>query len=209
MNLNNWPDSAHMINPELLQPNALEDVALIPKERQFDIITVELLEAIKEQYLLDWFGTHGIFHWHRVHENGIRLSSQEGVNPKVVQLFSVLHDACRKNEYKDHGHGKRGAELALKLRDHLPLNDNELALLVKACELHTGTHNHENITIQSCWDTDRLDLGRVGKYPNPDLLCTNMAKDEKVIAWAYHKSMIDGLPDMPFGLSGFDHDQFK
>ncbi len=193
-------------SPEFPFLKDIEEVSHIREEEQFDTITIELLQEIKKQYKLDWYGTHGIFHWHRVYEIGMKLSSQKGVNPKVVCLFSVLHDACRHNEHKDHKHGKRGAELTLKLRDHLPLNDNEMALLVKACELHTNTHNHDNITIQACFDTDRLDLGRVGKDPDPYLLCTHMAKNEKVIEWAYHKSMVDELPDMPFGLSGFDHE---
>ena len=88
------------------------------------IITIELLAEIKNHYKLRWMGTHGITHWHRVYENGVMLSEQAGVNPKVVQLFSIFHDSQRKNEHTDKYHGKRGSQLALKLRDHLPINDD-------------------------------------------------------------------------------------
>ena len=166
------------------------------------IITIELIAQIKKQYPLRWHGTHGILHWNRVYQNGVKLASQKGVNAKIVELFSVFHDSQRLNEGKDLNHGQRGAELAGKLREYLPLNDDELDLLVTACSLHTSTLDHENITVQVCMDSDRLDLGRVGHIPDPDRLCTPMAKMDKTIQWAYHRSLNDnGLPEIPFGLS--------
>jgi len=165
------------------------------------IIITELLEIFKEQYRLNWFGTHGVIHWNRVFDNGTKLSEQQGVNVRVVQLFSVFHDACRRNEHRDKYHGSRGAELAIKLRKYCPLDDTEFALLTTACELHTNTLNHENITVQACFDSDRLDLGRVGIYPDPDRLCTTMAKKKKTIESAYHRSLNNNeLPENAFGL---------
>ncbi len=169
------------------------------------IISIDLLVKIKKQYRLKWHGTHGVIHWNRVFDNGIKLAEQEGVNTRVVQLFSVFHDACRRNEHWDRNHGKRGAELAVKLREYLPLNDDEFDLLVTACSLHTNTLDHEDITVQACMDSDRLDLGRVHKYPDPDRLCTPMAKEKKIIEWAYHRSINDNkLPDQPFGFSSLE-----
>ena len=171
-----------------------------------NIITAELLSIIKEQYQLKWSGIHGVIHWHRVYINGIKLSEQEGVNVRVVQLFSVFHDSQRKNEHRDKNHGKRGAELAIKLRKYCPLDDAEFALLIIACELHTKARDHDNITVQACFDSDRLDLGRVGTMPNSDRLCTPMAKETKTIQWAYHRSLNDNeLPDQPFGLGRCDN----
>ncbi len=169
------------------------------------IITIELIAKIKAQYRLEWNGIHGVKHWNRVYENGFRLSQQGGVNSKIVQLFSIFHDSCRVNEDRDCNHGTRGAELAVKLRKMIPLNDAEFALLKTACEMHTNTLNHENITVQACFDSDRLDLGRVGHYPDSDRLCTLMAKNRKTIEWAYHRSLNDNeLPDHPFGLGSFE-----
>jgi len=169
-----------------------------------NVITLELLSKIKQQYRLKWHGTHGAIHWSRVFEIGVRLSRQEDVNPRVVQLFSVFHDSRRKNEHWDKNHGQRGAELAIQFRDHCSLEDDEFDLLVTACTLHTSTINHENRTIQACFDSDRLDLGRVSKYPDADLLCTPMAKDPKMIEWAYQRSLVHELPKDPFGLSDFN-----
>ena len=103
------------------------------------IITIELLAEIRKNYKLRWMGTHGIVHWSRVYESGVILSEQAGVNLKILQLFSIFHDSQRQNEHTDKHHGKRGAELAIKLRGMIPLNDAEFTLLTTACELHTNT----------------------------------------------------------------------
>lgn len=163
-------------------------------------ITIELIAEIKKNYSLKWMGIHGISHWHRVYQNGVMLSEQSGVNPNVVSLFSIFHDSQRNNENWDKNYGKRGAELAIKLRGMIPLNDAEFDLLTTACELHTNTLGHHNVTVKACMDADRQDLGRVGKYPNHKLLCTPLAKQKKIIEEAYKRSLVHELPDQPFGL---------
>jgi uncharacterized protein len=169
------------------------------------IITIELIARIKAQYRLEWYGTHGIKHWNRVFNNGMILAEQEGVNVRVIQHFSIFHDACRRNEHLDKNHGKRGADLARELRKHCPLDDSEFGLLTTACELHTSALNHENITVQACFDSDRLDLGRVGVFPDKNRLCTPLAKEQKTIEWAYHRSINDyRLPYQPFGLASLE-----
>ena len=167
------------------------------------IITTQLLSKIREHYSLNWYGTHGIYHWSRVHENSLRLVEQEGVNSSVVQLFSVLHDSQRKTEHFDPNHGPRGAKLALTLREYLPLDDDEILLLTTACSLHTSARTHEDITIAACFDSDRLDLVRIGAIPDPNYLCTPMAKLPETIAWALKKNMDNHLPDNAFGIVGY------
>jgi len=126
------------------------------------------------------------------------------VNQKVVQLFSIFHDSQRVNEHTDENHGGRGVQLALKLRDMCPVTDDEFELLVTACSQHTIALNHNDITVQACFDSDRLDLGRVGKSPDPELLCTPMAKTSEVRDWAYRNSLTHKLPSMPFGIHEWD-----
>jgi len=177
------------------------------KDPQLSIITIELLAKIKAHYKLRWHGIHGIIHWSRVYENGVRLSTQKGVNGKVVQLFSVFHDSQRENEGRDPYHGRRGAELAIKLQEYCQLNDLEFELLTTACELHTKQLTHQNVTIQACFDSDRLDLGRVGIRPIPERLCTTLGKQKETIEWAYNRSQDKyELPDKAFGLGGYGGD---
>lgn len=169
------------------------------------LITLELITVIKEQFRINWSGIHGISHWSRVYSNGMQLSEQTGANQKVVQLFSVFHDSRRHNEHLDPKHGPRGAELATHLREnHFPLlTDEEFDLLHQACCLHTKAATHDNITVQTCFDADRLDLGRVGKMPKAKYLCTNAAKSQEMIARAYQRSIDGYVPENVVGMFVF------
>ena len=46
-----------------------------------------------------------------------------------------------------------------------------------------------DVTVQTCWDADRLDLGRVGIRPHPRYLCTPAARSAEVIEWAHARSL--------------------
>jgi uncharacterized protein len=45
-----------------------------------------------------------------------------------------------------------------------------------------------DVTIQTCWDADRLDLGRVGTKPNPTYLGTAAARNQEFMADAVKRS---------------------
>ena len=137
----------------------------------------ELLEYIRPRFRLDWRGHHGIAHWGRVETRGLALCRLTGANPKVVVLFSIFHDSCRENEYTDPLHGTRGARLAEQLHGKLfTATDAEMSLLIDACIRHSDGHLEADITVQTCWDADRLDLPRVGIRPLAKYLCTDSAK---------------------------------
>jgi uncharacterized protein len=125
-----------------------------------------ILHAVLEGYALPWGGDHGVAHWARVLENGLRLARETSADVEVVRLFAVLHDSRRVNEATDPEHGPRAAEFARSLRGRLfDLSDHEFHLLHRACAGHTHERTHPDVTIQTCWDADRLDLGRVGITP--------------------------------------------
>jgi uncharacterized protein len=159
------------------------------------LISSELMQAILNHYALPQLGTHGVSLWARVIENGTLLAQQTGAMIEVVQLFAVFHDSQRINESRDHGHGRRGAELAWELRGtFFDLSDSDFELLYFACVHHTDGSTAGDVTVQTCWDADRLDLGRVGIKPDPRLLCTSAARDPQVIAWAYDRSLVRVVP---------------
>jgi uncharacterized protein len=152
-----------------------------------DLHVIELLKAIKEQYSLDWDGIHGISHWARVWENGMRLAEETGANKEVVGYFALFHDARRFNEGRDRDHGRRGADLAAQWRgDLFDLDDLLFELLYTACVHHTDGLIEADVSIQVCWDADRLDLGRVGIQPAAHRLCTEAAKE--AIPWATERA---------------------
>ena len=161
------------------------------------MITPQLINAILDNYPLSINGVHGIAHWARVRENGLRLAKLTGANETITELFAIFHDSQRLSDGSDYNHGVRGAQFARTLHGNLfELSKSHFELLCDACEKHTSGTTHEDITVQTCFDADRLDLGRVGIMPDPDLLCTNMAKQEKTINWAYENSINDYTPDI-------------
>ena len=174
---------------------------MAPNYSNIDLITPDLITDIRNQFQINWNGIHGISHWARVYDNGMKLAGQTGANKTVVQLFSVFHDSCRLNEGIDPNHGPRGAELAAQYRNtHLKtLVNEEFDLLYAACRLHTSASTHEEVTIQTCFDSDRLDLGRVGTIPDPQYLCTKVAKSADVINWALENSEWGRIPNNILG----------
>lgn len=170
------------------------------------IITIDLLKKIKAHAILDWnSGLHGFSHFARAFRFGMRLCKyHQEINQKVVQLFSILHDSQRRNEHLDKWHGPRGAELAVHLRPYLPITDDEFSILVTACSLHTVEKTHENVTVQACFDSDRLDLWRIiGTVPDPDFLSTPTAKLPETIEWTKAYSRSRKMPDNAFGIENF------
>jgi uncharacterized protein len=156
-----------------------------------------IIRKILEGYVLPVDGIHGLCHWGRVLENGLRLAGETGANVKVVTLFALFHDARRYNESWDPGHGCRGAELAMSLRtEWFHLSDPEAMLLYEACALHTESLTTGDITIQTCWDADRLDLGRVGMIPRARRLCTEVAQRPETIQWAHQRSVQGLIPQV-------------
>ena len=156
-----------------------------------------LIHRILEDYSLPWHGTHGVGHWARVLENGLRLARQTKANVEVVQLFAIFHDSCRVSDGTDPEHGERGGDLALALRDKwLVLSDEEFELLYEACAGHTDGETEADITIQTCWDADRLDLGRVAVCVDREKLCTKAAKTPEILEWANDRAWSEVIPQL-------------
>ncbi len=156
-----------------------------------------LVHRILEDYALRWDGTHGVGHWARVLENGLQLADATGAKIEVVQLFAILHDSRRVSDGVDDDHGQRGAELAADLRgDLFTLSDDDFELLYEACVAHSDGLIEGHVTIQTCWDADRLDLGRVGMIPAPKLLCTPAAKAPEMLKWADGRAAFEVVPDL-------------
>ncbi len=155
-----------------------------------------ILHAVLEEYDLPWTGYHGVAHWARVLENGLHLAAETGADVEVVQLFALLHDSRRISEGWDPDHGPRAADYAAELHGGLfHLRDSQFGLLRRACAGHTHEKTHADITIQTCWDADRLDLGRVGIRPDPTYLGTTAARRPDTISWADARAWAAVVPE--------------
>ncbi|MFA6294483.1 MAG: hypothetical protein WC637_22015, partial [Victivallales bacterium] len=121
--------------------------------------------AIKH-FKLETCSIHGEDHWERVYRYGMAVARRNGADAIVVTLFAFLHDACRRDDGADLEHGKRSAELVMKMQGKIfSITDTQLISLAEACRHHTDGKCSDDPTIGTCWDADRLDLGRVGIIP--------------------------------------------
>ncbi|WP_310600751.1 hypothetical protein [Desulfobulbus sp.] len=58
-----------------------------------------------------------------------------------------------------------------------------------------AARTHDEVTVRTCFDADRLDLARTGATVNPDFFCTDAAKDPRLIAWASGRSLAGIVSD--------------
>jgi uncharacterized protein len=152
-------------------------------------VAQDLLRRVQREFALKLDGIHGEAHWARVRRNGLLLAEQTGADSHLVELFAYLHDSKRLNDGWDLEHGQRAADFARSLQDSLLfLAEDDLELLAYACAHHSEGLTDAHVTVQTCWDADRLDLGRIGIEPDPRHLCTAAAQDSAMIARALRQS---------------------
>ena len=152
-------------------------------------ISQDFIDFARDRFRLDWAGIHGASHWARVRRNGLLLAEHCGADRQVVEWFAFVHDLERHDDFKDPRHGHRAADLAEDLNGRFfHLSAEQLSLLQTACCGHSNGQTKADATVMVCWDADRLDLGRVGIYPNARYLCTTTARETSFIEAAYSRS---------------------
>ena len=141
------------------------------------MIATHLLAHLEASSLLYRSRVHGLHHWETVARNGLYLAQFTGADPDVVVHFAYFHDSRRKNENYDPRHGPRAASFLKSIREEVALEDDQFQLLIRACSGHTHAWKSACPTLGTCWDADRLDLGRVGIRPRSRYLFTDRAKE--------------------------------
>lgn len=145
-----------------------------------------MLKAIKDQLKINWHGIHGANHWARVLHHGLTIGKERGADLFVIEFFAFLHDSQRYSDGRDEWHGLRAADYAHSLQgkyfDLLPAQLDDLCYAMK---WHSYGSVQTKVNLQTCWDADRLDLGRVNKTPDPKLLSEEAAKYiESAVKWS-------------------------
>ena len=123
----------------------------------------ELLRYLRKQFRLDWHGIHGAAHWARVRLNGVTMARANGA--RAADFVAGLNGA------------------------YFQLDALGLDMLVHACRHHSDGMTEADLTIQTCWDSDRLDLARVGIWPDPQRLCTAAAREPSFMELAIDRSL--------------------
>ncbi len=80
-----------------------------------DFKYLDLIEQIKQDFKIDYYGNHGINHWRRVYTNTQKLSNHYNLESEVFELFALLHDSKRHDECEDKHHGVRAVGYIQKL----------------------------------------------------------------------------------------------
>jgi uncharacterized protein len=146
-----------------------------PRHINFD----RLWDLVPRGFALGLQSTHGPNHWRRVEAFGLQIAKHTpGVDIDVIRLFALFHDCRRENENRDPGHGARGAALAFDLyhQEFRQLEDMAFDRLITACCWHTHRTHTDDLTIGACFDSDRLDLGRIGIIPEASYFNTAIAR---------------------------------
>lgn len=145
-----------------------------------------LLALVLGQFRISKDGLHGPNHWARVRRHARTVGQATGADLLVVELFAFLHDSQRRNEEEDPLHGPRGADYAASLHGvHFDLEAIRLEKLCFAIRHHSDGGRSQDPSIQTCWDADRLDLGRVGIKPSAKYLSPAAAGEiEAAYRWS-------------------------
>lgn len=142
-----------------------------------EINYVALQDYVYEHRRTDDHTVHGLDHWNQVEYNGLLLAKRTHADVTIIRLFALLHDSCRENDKYDPEHGPRGAELAKALRGQFfDLDDERFGWLYHACQNHTRETASGIVAIDTCYDADRLDLGRVGLPLDASKMATEYGK---------------------------------
>ena len=94
----------------------------------------------------------------------------------------MLHDSKRHDEFQDKHHGKRASEFVqiLLAESSINLNEEDSSRLIYVCANHTYSDKKHplfnDLIVQICFDSDRLDIDRVGYMVNTKYLATDYAK---------------------------------
>ena len=135
-----------------------------------------LFDAIKRNSSIFSSLYHGGYHWRTVERNGLYLAHHTGADTDVISHFAYLHDCMRENEDDDPKHGPRAAKFAKQYRSLVDLDERQFDQLLAACSGHTFGQKTKCPTVATCWDADRLDIGRVGVVPDAQYMFSAEAK---------------------------------
>ena len=142
---------------------------------------LQLKEYASENLIMSSSSIHGFSHWDRVWSYGQAIGWSEDADMDVVEYFAYLHDCQRWDDGHDPGHGGRAAVFAKENRELFDLSDVQFKQLIRAVSGHTdampGCKAGNDPTLAVCWDSDRLDIDRVGLVVEPQYLFTDMAKE--------------------------------
>jgi uncharacterized protein len=164
----------------VVDPRNVKDIQLVHHTTRPTWIE-HIKNKLLSQFRLGRQTAHGSDHWDKVDRNAVELHRHvPEADLMVARLFAIFHDSCRRDECCDPQHGHRAADLVIEWRRGGKLEeitDEQFTKLEYAIRYHNGGKPADDPTIGVCFDSDRLDLIRVGIVPDPTRLSTQAARD--------------------------------
>ncbi len=120
-------------------------------------------------------GLHGISHLRRVAILSGRLAEAVGEDVESAVVMGFLHDCARRNDGNDLEHPHDSAVLARGLIERF-FPHLEVDRICDAIEGHAGGEVTTDPLTACLWDADRLELKRIGRTIDLELLSTKVAK---------------------------------
>lgn len=147
---------------------------------------LDYLKTVNETAFISFY--HGITHWQHVEAFGLLMQEKcPAADKEVIRWFAYLHDSMRGNDEYNTEHGLAAAKFINKIRKTFlkDLSDNQIKLLKLACKYHTVRRKTDNLTVNICFDADRLDLPRVGIKPEVRRMASEVGRELALIP--YHE----------------------
>lgn len=145
---------------------------------------LDYLKTVNETAFISFY--HGITHWQHVEAFGLLMQSRcPAADKEVIRWFAYLHDSMRGNDEFNMEHGPAAAKFIGKIRKTYlkELSDEQIRLLKLACKYHTSRRKTDDLTINICFDADRLDLPRVGITPEVRRMASEVGRELALIPY--------------------------
>lgn len=162
-----------------------------------ELLSDAALAFTHARFILSQHSNNGPQHWYAVTEIGRFLAARSlNVDPQVVELFAVLPDHGRMNEFHDPEHGARAADVLLdRLALVAELTEQQRSDLEYAIRWHNDAHAiATNTTVAACWSADRFQLLRLGIEPRLELLPLTEAHSAEAVTFSRQIAQIETPP---------------
>lgn len=148
-----------------------------------------LLERLDNAFRLKNSDYHNKKHWNRVFKISKYIAELNNIQSDIFKYFALFHDVGRTDDEYNLNHGEKGANLAIKYRKYIDLNDEEFEKLIFACKWHTkpldiNNKFYKDNIINICWDADKLDLVRLNMEIKKEKLFNKYSKLDSTIDFA-------------------------
>jgi len=118
---------------------------------------------------------HGISHLRRVSILSGRLASTVGEDVEMAVVMGFLHDCARRDDKSGDDHARDSAILARRLlKRFYPHLDAER--MCRAIARHADGEVSDDMLFGCLWDADRLELKRINREIDLELLSTETAR---------------------------------